>query len=142
MTTYRFNDQGAKRFCEHLHAGARILVSESFDVPFFVNADTPPKASMPPKRRSVFFSPPKESYDAVWVDRSLFHFPPALCQRSIQIFFSALKPGGILFASFLEDGEFTLEEYESMLRQSGFNPILEGRNEGDAKQIAILARRI
>jgi len=134
---------------------------------------------------------PKEHYDGIWANRVLIHLPPPGCQRVMQAFFSALKPGGILFVSFEAKGEtnnsqFPQEtsqknssaisqastqetsqenfariterddllgparhlyqypplEFESLVRQSGFQPFATGRDLQHPERMAILAKRI
>ena len=125
-----------------LPIGAKILVSDPTDVPYFESQGFKTESFDADASKIGFFNPPRESFDGVWADRSLFDFEPTLCQRAVQTFFSALKPKGILFVSFLESAKYPLEEFEAMLRQSGFEPVLEGRNENEKSQIAFLARRI
>lgn len=136
------NRAGAQRFSGMLTLGAKILVSEPADLPYFVSQGFEAESFAADASKIGFFNPPRETFDGIWADRSLFEFEPTLCQRTVQIFFSALKPKGILFVSFLESEKYPLEEFEAMLRQSGFEPVLEGRNEREKSQIAFLARRI
>ena len=142
MTVHEFNREGARRFRDLLPQGAKVLVSEASDLPFFVEMGFKAISFDASEQKIGFFNPPRASVDGIWADRSLFHYPPTLCLRAVQSFFAALKPKGILFISFLEHDQYTLEEYESLVRQSGFEPMMQGRNEKDPSQIAILARRI
>lgn len=104
----------------------------------------------------------KEHYNGIWANQSLIHLPPILCLRTVQTFFSALKPGGVLFVSFsqsekseteqeLTDGpngppawiySYPFHEFASLLRQSGFQPLLSGKVQDGTEIAAVLARRI
>jgi hypothetical protein len=151
-THFPGNLAGARLFCERLPSQGRILVSEAADLAYFRESGFQAETFDASEQKIGFFRPEKEAYDGIWVDRSLFSLPTKLYLRTTQIFFSALKPKGLLFISFLEGLEgpegqlFRLEDYASMLRQCGFEPLMEGRNPvqtpGDKAQIAILARRI
>lgn len=121
-------------------------------------------------------SPARETLDGIWANRVLIHLPPSGCQRAMQTFFSALKPGGILFVSFealsnetflsappSHDPSHTFVtyserddlsgpakhiyrypplEFESLVRQSGFQPLAVGRDLEHLERMAILAKRI
>jgi SAM-dependent methyltransferase len=142
-----------------------------------------------------FLSLSKEHYDGIWANRVLIHLPPPGCQRVMQAFFSALKPGGILFVSFEAKSESKPQdetaslslgtsqknssaisqvaaqetsqenfariterddllgparhlyqypplEFESLVRQSGFQPFATGHDLQHPERMAILAKRI
>jgi 2-polyprenyl-3-methyl-5-hydroxy-6-metoxy-1,4-benzoquinol methylase len=106
----------------------------------------------------------REQYDGIWANRVLIHLPPPGCQRTMQTFFSALKPGGFLFVSFeaeLREETFTTVaerpeltgparhiyryppmEFESLVRQSGFQPLATGRDLQHPERMGILAKRV
>jgi SAM-dependent methyltransferase len=108
---------------------------------------------------------PKEKYDGIWANRVFTHLPPPGCQRVMQSFFSAMKKGGLLFASFEEpkepnpDTQFThweeqigqfkkhyygypQHEFESLVRQSGFHPTAMGQDQNNPRRKAVLAERV
>lgn len=111
----------------------------------------------------------RESYDGIWANQVFCHLPPPGCQRVMQAFFSALKPGGILYASFhqilegsadekfvhLEEHHekngqklsrhfytYPQQEFESMIRQSGFQPLLIGHDKENPSHCAVVAKRV
>ena len=96
-----------------LTLGAKILVSEPADLPYFVSQGFEAETFDAIASKIGFFNPPRESFDGIWADRSLFEFEPTLCQRTVQIFFSALKPKGNPFRLFSGVGKYPLEEFES-----------------------------
>ena len=99
------------------------------------------------QKNILFAQLKKEHYDGIWCSRLLPHLSIEECQRVLAIFFQALKPRtGVLFLSFIEgEGSFTDPEQGdgarrtfyrfsqkamgSLLRQSGFAPILHGVSE-------------
>jgi 2-polyprenyl-3-methyl-5-hydroxy-6-metoxy-1,4-benzoquinol methylase len=109
-----------------------------------------------------FLNLKRENYDAIWAMESLIHLPPVVCLRVVQTFFSAVKSGGILFASFEESEtsshredhtdnpngpsrhiySYPHSEFESLLRQSGFQPLFSGKSMDEVKSMAVIARRI
>ena len=102
----------------------------------------------------------RENLDGIWAHRVLIHLPPPSVQRVMGTFFAALKPGGILFTS-IEEGQGTEEdrfddpngparrfylypsnEFASLLRQSGFQLLAQGKNLEASRQIGFIARRL
>ncbi len=105
-------------------------------------------------------SPPRESFDGIWAHRSLVHLPPPGVQRVMGIFFAAIRPRGTLFVS-IDEGTgheddrtddpsgpprrfhfYPSEEFASLLRQSGFKVLAQGRNPDALRQIGFIAERI
>jgi 2-polyprenyl-3-methyl-5-hydroxy-6-metoxy-1,4-benzoquinol methylase len=102
----------------------------------------------------------KESYDGIWARHLLSHLPASGCQRAMGTFFAALKSGRILFVSAVE-GEGSYEDrkddpsgpartlfryrsddFSSLLRQSGFQILVQGRNPAHPDVLAWIARRL
>lgn len=94
----------------------------------------------------------KEFYDGIWAHQLVRALPKHLCQRVMATFFATLKPRGVLFVSILENT--TLEDsvavpyryragdFASLIRQSGFQVLSEGRSVQEPSHIGFLARRI
>jgi SAM-dependent methyltransferase len=110
-----------------------------------------------------FLNLKKEYYDGIWAMESLVHLPPVVCLRVVQNFFSALKRGGTLFASFAVSDQSThredradgtsknpprhiysypQSEFESLIRQNGFQPLFQGHSLHRKDQMAVIAKRI
>jgi SAM-dependent methyltransferase len=108
----------------------------------------------------MLLSLPKESYDAIWSHGVLSHLPAPGCQRATASFFAALKPGGVLFVS-IQEGEGSTEDrtddpsgpartihryrsddFASLLRQSGFRVLAQGKNPARPDLLAFIAKRI
>lgn len=97
-------------------------------------------------------SVPRESYDGVFARGLFAQLDPPGCQRALGSFFATLRPGGALFAAIRAADEAELgadgvyryprPEFASLLRQSGFQILAEGRPLADSEQIGYLARRI
>lgn len=109
----------------------------------------------------------KETYDAIWAHEALGSLPPPGVQRTMVTFFAALKRGGILFVSLREadkaaespeptagsesalattapaaEGGYRYEDFASLLRQSGFKILSNGRSLDDSRRMGFLAQRI
>jgi predicted TPR repeat methyltransferase len=108
----------------------------------------------------MLLSLPKESYDAIWSHGVLTHLPASGCQRAMASFFAALQPGGMLFVSITE-GEgisedrmddpsgpartihrYRSDDFASLIRQSGFQVLAQGRTQARPDQLAFIAKRI
>ncbi len=108
----------------------------------------------------MLLSLPKENYDGVWAHGVLSHLPAPGCQRAMASFFAAMKPGGTLFVSIAE-GEgnsedrtddptgparmiyrYRSDDFASLIRQSGFRVIAQGRNPSRPELLAYIAKRI
>jgi 2-polyprenyl-3-methyl-5-hydroxy-6-metoxy-1,4-benzoquinol methylase len=108
----------------------------------------------------MLLSLPKESYDAVWAHGVLSHLPAPGCQRAMASFFAALKPNGTLFVSITEgEGQsedrtddpsgpartiyrYRADDFASLIRQSGFQVVVQGRNPARPELLAFIAKRI
>lgn len=94
----------------------------------------------------------KESHDGIWAHQLMSELPKHGCQRVMAIFFAALKPRGILFVSILEANEgeesnsipyrYAASDFASLIRQSGFQLISQGKSLRIPDQVGFLARRI
>lgn len=115
-------------------------------------------------RNVLFWSPESESWDGVWISRTLQHFSADEAQRVIAIAFRALKAGGVL-GIVVPEGQGRYEEkgpdllgpsrfihlYSekqmcSMLEQTGFKDLKVARRVDLEKtkgpELMVLARRI
>lgn len=178
-TALRLDLAALREFCGRLPAGGRVLdaaCGAGRDLRYLKEAgfraegfDASPAMVELARRHSganvwradmLLLSLPRESYDGIWANRALIHLPPAGCQRVMASFFSALRPGGILFVS-IEAGEgelrdraddpsgparwiyrYRMEDFASLLRQSGFQPLLVGAQVGAPERVGLLSRRI
>jgi len=154
-----FLEQGFE--CEGFDGSAEVLkVAEENLRPWLA----PPSKLKLWKADFRLLSLAREHYDAIWANRVLIHLPPPGCQRTMQTFFSALKPGGLLFVSFeaeLTEETFTTVaerpeltgparhiyryppmEFESLVRQSGFQPLATGQDLQHPERMGILAKRV
>jgi SAM-dependent methyltransferase len=103
---------------------------------------------------------PREGFDAVWANRFFPELDPVGAQRTLIQLFASLRPRGVLFAS-LTEGEGVIEDradnpagpartlqlwrseaFAALLRQSGFNPVLTGRDLRDPSRLAFFCRRV
>jgi len=115
----------------------------------------------------LLLSLPKESYDGIWANRCLIHMNPPGCQRTLASFFAALKPKGILYVS-IEVGEpaegepneiiqdrtddaqgparhifrYRADDFASLIRQSGFQLLAQGRELESTNKRGFIARRL
>ncbi len=85
---------------------------------------------------------PAAHYDGIWAHASLQKLPESGYQRALGAFFAALRPGGLVFVTFRTSGERTRDHFASLLRQSGFDTKLEGRNEQNPEELAFFAVRV
>lgn len=107
-------------------------------------------AALPPLGRLwrtdfVLLSLPRETYDGIWSHQVFEPLPPPGWQRTLGIYFSALKPGGILFFSFHPNEAHPEHEVASLVRQSGFQHLGRGEQAaqtGLPRLIAFVARRL
>jgi len=102
----------------------------------------------------------KESHDAVWAHGVLSHLPAPGCQRAMASFFATLKTGGMLFVS-INEGEgssedrtddpsgpartiyrYRSDDFASLLRQSGFQVVAQGKSATRPELLAYIAKRI
>jgi hypothetical protein len=139
-----------------LYAAARSALShEELQTPEWLKSRGFEVEELDPAKDLRFLGLKREAYDGIWSGRALVAYPIEETQRVIATFFQALKPrAGVLFAAYLEgsgtetaDGGALTYRYaelgfESLLRQNGYQILLQGRREGDAEWIAVIARRI
>ncbi len=102
----------------------------------------------------------RSKYDGIWAHRSLIHLPAAGCQRALASFFVALRPAGSLFVS-IETGAgeradrtddpsgparwiyaYDPDDFLSLVRQSGFQPLATGQDPEHPSRLGIFARRL
>lgn len=108
----------------------------------------------------MLLSVPKEHYDGIWAHRSFLHLPPNGCLRVMGSFFATIKSGGHLFMS-IEEGSGETEDrtddpqgpsrkiyrygeddFASLLRQSGFQVLSQGRGLKEKSRLAFMTRRL
>ncbi len=139
----------------------RGFLAEGFDGSARMAALATAHSGVPVRTRNLLLmSEPKEAYDGVWCHRTLLHLPPNGVQRVMNGFFACLKPRGVLFVS-MEEGSgvhedrtddpsgparhfhrYPADEVASLLRQSGFQALSQGRTQGTPPTVAWIARRI
>lgn len=108
----------------------------------------------------MLMSLPKENYDGIWAHGLLSHLPAPGCQRAMASFFASMKKGGTLFVSIREgegNGEdreddpsgparmiyrYRADDFASLIRQSGFQVQVQGRNPLRPEVLAYIAKRI
>lgn len=107
----------------------------------------------------LFLSLPRETYDGIWSNRSMLPLSATGWQRILATFFQGLKKGGFLFVSIEEpatarvtdptagpdeDGlyRWPKDDFASLIRQSGFRLLAEGRNLEHPNRIGFIAERI
>ena len=97
----------------------------------------------------------RESYDGIWVNLVLSQFNSNECQRVLLSCFNGLKSKGALFVSIVEGSvsavrvegitpyyEYRADDFASLIRQSGFSLLKNGKSEKDTRQIAFIAKRV
>lgn len=139
--------QALEAFGSRLPRGARILYApargaesrEESRTPEWFRAQGFEIEELDPAKDLRFLSVKRESqgaFDAVWAGRALTAFSIEEAQRVVASFFQALRPrNGHLFAIHGFDGT----AFASMLRQNGFQLLLEGKRDTET---AVIAQRI
>jgi SAM-dependent methyltransferase len=151
-----------KTFSGRLPAGARILAvgcGSGMELVYFRKAGFEPEAIDPDPAKvelaaknsgckvwradPMLLSLPKESYDAIWANRSLIGLPPHGCQRVMGSFFAAIKSRGHLFVSIdVSTGQYSAGDFASLIRQSGFTVLMQGKDLDKPELVGFVARRI
>jgi hypothetical protein len=86
-----------------------------------------------PDKDLRFLSLKRASYAGIWAGASLKPLPIEDAQRVIAAFFQALLPKtGVLFTAHA----YPPTAFASLLRQNGFQPLLEGHTENVVEEIA------
>jgi hypothetical protein len=125
-------------FTQHLSKGARILYAaqDERDIPPWLRSQGFEVEEVDPAKDLRFLALKRESYRAIWSGKAVAAFNIEEAQRIIAIFFQALEPRTGILATL---HRFPEEAFASMIRQNGFNPLLQGVRED---WWAIIARRI
>lgn len=127
--------EAVEAFLSRIPRGGQVLCRDSQISAWLTQRGIEVQALDPAKDLRLL-SLKRESFDGIWAGTAFGTFPIEDAQRIIASFFQALRPRtGVLFAAH----QFPETAFASMIRQNGFQPLLQGQWES---WFALVAHRI